>query len=236
MNRFDEIAGEYDEDIYPLNEKEFVTPTVEKLAELAPGNDVLELAVGTGRIAIPLAERGFQVTGMDISEGMLQELHKKSDRVKTLVGDMRNVAVDAQFDLVYLIFNGITYALTLDDQVATIQNAARHLRSGGVLVIETFVPRVHEIVGDNRAPFALEEDFIGYDEYDRVNQKLISKQFDLSEDQVASHQTEHRYVWPSELELMGRLAGLEVAYKWGDWTGEALTNDSDDMIIIFRKK
>ena len=132
MNRFDEIAQDYDEDIYPLNEEEFVLPTVESLAELAPGKDVLELAVGTGRIAIPLAERGFNVTGIDISEGMLSELKKKSGTVKTLIGDMRDVSISETFDLVYLIFNGISYALTLEDQVATLKNAARHLKTGGM--------------------------------------------------------------------------------------------------------
>lgn len=235
MNKFDEIAQDYDEDIYPLNEKEFVLPTVNRLVELAPGKDVLELAVGTGRIAIPLAERGFNVTGVDISAGMLTELNKKDNSVTTLVGDMRDVTLSDTFDLVYLIFNGISYALTLQDQVATLKNAARHLKTGGLLVIETFVPRVHEIVGDNRAPFALEEDFIGFDEYDRINQKVTSYQYDLSAGQVASYQTEHRYVWPSELELMGEIAGLEVVARWGSWDKEPLTNDSDDMIIVFQK-
>ena len=235
MNRFDEIAQDYDEDIYPLNEEEFVLPTVERLAELALGKDILELAVGTGRIAIPLAERGFNVTGIDISEGMLWELKKKSDTVKTLVGDMRDVSISETFDLAYLIFNGISYALTLEDQLATLKNAARHLKTGGMLVIETFVPRLHEIVGDNRAPFALEEDFIGFDEYDRINQTVVSHQYDLSAGQVASYQTEHRYVWPSELELMGKLAGLEVVARWGRWDKEALTNDSGDMIFVFQK-
>ena len=235
MNEFDEIAQEYDESIYSLNEKEFVLPTVDRLAELAPGRDVLELAVGTGRIAIPLSERGFNVTGVDISEGMLTELNKRTKSVKTLVGDMRDVTLSETFDLVYLIFNGISYAATLQDQVATLKNAVRHLKQGGVLVIETFVLRVHEIVGDNRAPFALEEDFIGFDEYDRINQKLVSHQYDLSAGQVASYQTEHRYVWPSELELMGQLAGVELVARWGSWDKEALTNDSDDMIFVFQK-
>lgn len=235
MNKFDEIAKDYDEDIYPLNEEEFVRPTVERLIELAPGKEVLELAVGTGRIAIPLAQRGLNVTGVDISTGMIAELQKKSTAVTTLVGDMRDIALPETFDLVYIIFNGISYLQTLKDQVATLKNAARHLKAGGVLVIETFIPRVHEIVGDNRAPFALEEDYIGYDEYDRINQKLVSYQYDLSEGQVASYQTEHRYVWPSELELMGELAGLEVIYRWGSWDKEPLTNDSDDMIFVFRK-
>lgn len=236
MSEFDAISKDYDEDIYPMNERDFVMPTVDKLAELAPGNKILELGVGTGRIAIPLAEKGFEVTGIDVSTGMINELHKKSNQVTTRVADMRNVELDQKFDLVFLIFNGITYALTLEDQLATIKNAAHHLKKDGLFVIETFLPRVHEIVGDNRAPFALEEDFIGFDEYDRINQKLISKQYDLSNDCVASHQTEHRYIWPSELNLMGQLAGLEVLHTWGDWSSSALTNDSDDMIFVFRKR
>lgn len=236
MNNFDEIAKDYDDDIYPLNEKEFVVPTVDKLTALAPGKKVLELAVGTGRIAIPLAERGFEVTGVDISSQMIAELHKKSSQVTTFVGDMKDIQIPALFDMVLLVFNGITYAQTLEEQVATMKNAAHHLKPGGVLVVETFIPRVHEIVGDSRAPFALEETYIGYDEYDRINQKLVSFQYDLSGETVASHQTEHRYVWPGELELMGQLVGLEVVHKWGGWDEAPLDNESDDMIFIFRKK
>ena len=237
MNQFDEIAADYDESIYPLSERDFVLPTVEKLAELAPGKKILELAVGTGRIANPLAQRGFDMTGLDISEQMLKQLKQKKDgkQVEIVLGDMQIADLNEEFDLIYLIFNSITYIKTLEGQLATIQNAAKHLKPDGLFVLESFVPRVHEIVGDEIAPFSLEDDFIGFDQYERISQQITSYQFDLSGEHVASHKTVHRYIWPSELQLMGKLAGLEIIHQWGNWQGEPLKQEDDDMIMVFKK-
>lgn len=235
---FDEFAEDYDEDIYPMNEDEFVLPTVETLAKLAPGKDLLELAVGTGRIAIPLAERGFQVTGVDNAARMLDVLRIKQggEKIETVAADMSQVRLGREFDLVYLIFNGITYLLRLEDQVACFQNAARHLRPGGVFVMETFIPRVDQIVKDETAFYAVEETYLGFDKYDRINQLLTSYQYDLSGEKVNSFQSKHRYVWPSELELMGQLAGLELVAKWGGWEGEPLTGEADNCILVWKKR
>lgn len=234
---FDDFAEEYDEDIYPMNEDEFVLPTVTTLAKLAPGKEVLELAVGTGRIAIPLAERGFHVTGVDKAARMLEVLAIKSggEKVETVAADMSQVRLEKAFDLVYLIFNGITYLLSLEEQVACFRNAARHLRPGGVFVLETFIPRVDQIVKEETAFYALEETYIGFDKYDRINQLLTSYQYDLSGEKLNSFQSKHRYVWPSELELMGQLAGMELEAKWSSWEGDPLTGEADNCIMVWRK-
>lgn len=234
---FDAFAKDYDEDIYPLNEKEFVVPTVDALEKLAPGKAILEWAVGTGRIAIPLANRGFQLTGVDNSSAMLEVLHSKrgGKQIETVMGDMSQVNLEREFDLAYLVFNGITYLLSLEEQLACFQNAARHLRPGGVFVLETFIPRVDQIVKDEIAPYALEETYLGFDKYDRVNQLLTSYQYDLSGKKLNAHQSQHRYVWPSELELMGKLAGLELMHSWGSWEGEPLTAEADNCIMVWQK-
>lgn len=234
---FDEVASDYDEDIYPLNEKEFVKPTVEVLESLAHGKDILELAAGTGRIAIPLAERGFHLSAVDLSPAMLQQLNKKysGKGIETFVGNMKTIALQKQFDLVYLIFNGISYLLNIDDQVACFQNAARHLKPGGIFLIETFLPKMDKIVLDDAAPYALGEEYIGFDKYDRVQQLITSYQFDLSGEKVKKHQTQHRYAWPSEMELMGKLAGLDLIARWGNWDKEELTSEDENCIMVWKK-
>lgn len=234
---FDDFAEDYDEDIYPMNEDEFVLPTVTTLAKLAPGKELLELAVGTGRIAIPLAERGFHVTGVDKAARMLEVLAIKpgGEKIETVAADMSQVRLEKEFDLVYLIFNGITYLLSLEEQVACFRNAARHLRPGGVFVLETFIPRVDQIVKEETAFYALEETYIGFDKYDRINQLLTSYQYDLSGEKLNSFQSKHRYVWPSELELMGQLAGLDLEARWSSWEGDPLTGEADNCIMVWRK-
>ncbi|UJF16312.1 methyltransferase domain-containing protein [Jeotgalibaca sp. MA1X17-3] len=234
---FDEIASVYDEDIYPLNEKEFVNPTVEVLAGLASGTDILELAAGTGRITIPLAKRGFQVSAVDISPAMIQILEEKhsEENIKTFIGDMKNIQLDQTFDLIYLVFNGITYLKDLNEQVDCFKNAARHLKPGGLFLIETFLPKLDKIIMDQTAPYALEEEYIGFDKYDLINQTLTSYQFDLSGERINKFQTKHRYVWPSEMELMGNLAGLKLIKKWGNWEKDELSSEHDECILVWQK-
>ena len=238
MNSFDKIANDYDEDIYPLNTREFVLPTVDILEKLSPGKDVLEFAVGTGRIAIPLSKRGFQLWGMDDSKKMLEVLSKKegNQNVHIVYGDMSKTKLDKQFDMVYLIFNGITYLLDLEKQVDCFQNAANHLKPGGIFVIETFIPRIDQIVKDDIAPYALEEEYLGFDKYDRINQIVTSYQYNLASKDTESYQTKHRYLWPSELELMGKLTGFELLHKWENWEEEPLTSTSEDCIMVWKKK
>lgn len=234
---FDEIASVYDEDIYPLNEKEFVNPTVEVLAELTPGDDILELAAGTGRIAIPLAKRGFQLSAVDLSPAMLQVLEKKysKENIKTVIGDMKNIQLNQTFDLIYLIFNGITYLKDLNEQVSCFKNAARHLKPGGLFLIETFLPKLDKIIMNQVAPYALEEEYVGFDQYDLINQILTSYQFDLSGEKINKFQTKHRYVWPSEMELMGNLAGLKLIKKWGNWEKDELSSEHEECIMVWQK-
>ena len=236
-NHFDKIAHDYDEDIYPLNDPAFVTPTVEAIESLAPGKKILEFGVGTGRIALPLAKKGFDVTGVDISPKMLTELKIKAGETTIQVheGEMSSISLNEKYDLAYCIFNGISYLLTLAEQVAFLKNASRHLNKGGIFLLETFIPRVEQILKDDTAPYALEEDYLGFDKYNRIEQLVTSYQFDLSSPDVERFESTHRYVWPSELELMGQLAGMELLHRWGEWDGEPLSNESANVIMVWRK-
>ena len=229
---------DYDDDIYPLNTNEFIQPTVKALMSLAKGKDILEFGIGTGRIAIPLAKKGYQLSGIDYSKEMLAVLNRKKGSIDMLTyhGDMTLTRLDKSFDLVYLIFNGITYLLTLDEQLECFYNASRHLKSGGRFVVETFIPKVDQIVKDNVAPYALEEGYIGFDKYNLINQNMTSYQYSISEDgKSESYQTTHRYIWPSELALMGKLAGFKLIHQWQDWEGNDLEPGSDDCIMVFEK-
>lgn len=238
MTIFDNIAEDYDEDIYPLNTNEFIQPTVKALMSLSKGKDILEFGIGTGRIAIPLAKKGYQLSGIDYSKEMLAVLNRKKGSIDMLTyhGDMTLTRLDKSFDLVYLIFNGITYLLTLDEQLECFYNASRHLKMGGRFVVETFIPKVDQIVKDNVAPYALEEGYIGFDKYNLINQNMTSYQYSISEDgKSESYQTTHRYIWPSELALMGKLAGFKLIHQWQDWEGNDLEPGSDDCIMVFEK-
>ena len=234
---FDEIASVYDEDIYPLNEKEFIKPVIKVLKSLSVGKNILEFGAGTGRIAIPLAKEGFTVSAVDLSPAMLRVFGEKlnNEPIELVVGDMKNIQLNKKYGMVYLVFNGITYLLRLEDQLACFQNAANHLEPGGVFLIETFLPQMDKIAMDQAVPYALEEEYVGFDKYDLVNQRLTSYQFDLSSEKINKFKTEHRYLWPSEMELMGKLVGLELIEKWGNWDKEPLTSKDDNCIMVWKK-
>ena len=229
-----EVAARYDADSADMFAPEVVEPAVDVLAELAGDGAALELGIGTGRIAIPLAARGVRVHGIDLSDAMLAQLHVKpgAECIATTVGDFATATVDGRFSLVYVVFNTIGNLMTQDAQVACFENAARHLEPGGCFVIEVGVPAPHQ----THRLFDVSDSHVGIDEYDPVNQGLVSHHYSRTADGTFAHGSIRlRYVWPSELDLMARIAGLTLRDRWSTWTREPFTRLSTKHISVWQR-
>ncbi len=213
-------------------------PTVELLAALAGDGGALELAVGTGRVALPLAARGVRVSGIELSPDMVAQLRAKpgGDAIPVTIGDMTSTRVDGTFRLVYLVFNTIGNVGTQDRQVACFRNAAAHLEPGGAFVVEVGVPDLRRLVpGQDAVVFAHSPGYVGYDRYDDlVAQHAVSHHFVADGSGVREFRTPFRYVWPSELDLMAQLAGLELAERWADWDRSPFTGESTSHVSVWR--
>jgi SAM-dependent methyltransferase len=232
------VAAVYDEHSASMVDPAVVGPAVERLAALAEGGRVLEFAIGTGRIALPLAERGVPVAGIDNSGAMLERLREKpgAERVETSVGDMAATRVDGEFSLVYLVFNTIFNVTTQDGQVACFQNAAAHLRSGGRFVIEARVPELQRLpLGQTVLPWRADPHALSYYVYDVVSQRLTGRHYYLQEGRIQPSPIEMRYAWPSELDLMARLAGMRLEHRWGGWSREPFTALSPSHVSVYAK-
>jgi SAM-dependent methyltransferase len=215
-----------------------VTPVVDTLAELAGQGAALEFGIGTGRIALPLAERGVRVAGIDSSDAMVARLRAKpgGEDVEVAIGDFATTRVDGEFSLVYLVFNTINNLVTQDAQVACFENAAAHLGGGGRFVIEVGVPDLQNLpVGQTIIPFHAGPGGIGFDVYDVVTQRFSSQHYDFTEGRVEAFPYEFRYVWPSELDLMARLAGMRLEHRWAGWRREPFTNLSRAHVSVYEK-
>ncbi len=212
-----------------------VDPVVAFLAERARGGAALELGVGTGRIALPLAERGLQVHGIDLSDAMVARLKAKpgGDRIPVVIGDFATAKVDGTFTLVYLVYNTIQNLTTQDAQVACFENAAAHLEPGGCFVIEVGLP---DVKGERLRMFDFGDRHIGIDEYDFANQGLVSHHYTRGEDGSFRYGAgPFRYVWPSELDLMARIAGLTPTERYSGWNGEPFTSESTKLVAVWQK-
>jgi SAM-dependent methyltransferase len=233
------VAAEYDDPDDEMFGSEAISAAVAVLSDLAGGGTAVEFAVGTGRLAIPLAETGVQVYGVDFSEPMLAELRKKegASSVSVTVGDMTSTQVCGGANLVYLAYNTIMNLRTQSQQVACFRNAAAHLGSGGRFLIENLVPQLHRLPpGETIAPFDISTNHLGFDEYvDRANQISISHHYDIDGDRVRICSPAFRYVWPSELDLMAELAGMTLESRWSDWHGSPFTSDSISHVSVWRK-
>jgi hypothetical protein len=238
-NLFDApIARTYDETSAAMFEPEVIEPTVSFLSSLAGGGSALEFAVGTGRIAIPLRAAGIKVSGIELSQAMVDEMRRKpgSAEIPVVVGDMSSAKVNGEFQLVYLVFNTISNLTTQRQQVACFCNAAQHLSSGGYFVIEDCVPRVHKLGnGQTILPFEVTPEHIGFDEYDLLNQTLISHHYWFDDDNARTFQSKHRYAWPQEYDLMAYVAGLELHERWSDWNRDPFSAESTKHISVWRK-
>jgi SAM-dependent methyltransferase len=234
----EEVAGKYDSPGTGMFSDDVVTPTVDFLEKLAAGGNVLEMAIGTGRIAIPLSQRGVKVSGTDFSQAMIDVLYEKVDRetIPTVVGDMSEVQVEGEFSLVYLVFNTISNLLTQEAQINCFKNAARHLSMGGRFVIELWVPELRKLPpGQDAVVFESRDGYIGLDTYDILHQHVVSHHFTFDDNNEAKlNRSRHRYIWPSELDLMARIAGFELESRYADWDYSDFTSESRSHVSVYR--
>lgn len=235
-----EVAARYDATLGAMASPEVLGPTVDLLAGLAGDGAALELAVGTGRVALPLAARGVAVSGIELSPDMVAQLRTKPDghEIPVVIGDMATTRVEGTFRLVYLLYNTIGNVETQDRQVDCFANAAAHLEPGGCFLIEVGVPDLRRLVpGQDAVVFAHSPGYVGYDRYDDlVAQHAVSHHFVADRSGAREVRTPFRYVWPSELDLMARLAGLELAHRWADWHRSPFTADSPSHVSVWRKE
>ena len=234
-----ETARRYDTPGTGMFAPEVLGPTVDRLVALADGGRALELAIGTGRVAVPLAERGVPVTGIELSPHMVEQLRTKVDEatIPVVVGDMATATAPGEFSLVYLVFNTIANLLTQEEQVACFRNAARHLTPGGRFVIELWVPELRKLPpGVSATVWHNEPGYIGLDTYDVLHQRVVSHHFRFDDGRQAElGRMQHRYIWPSELDLMGQLAGFALESRHADWSGEEFTEDSRSHVSVYRR-
>jgi SAM-dependent methyltransferase len=234
---FDEpIAARYDDSSSEMFDDAVVGPTVDLLAELAGGGRALEFAIGTGRIALPLAARGVPVSGIELSEAMAARLRAKpgADAIDVTIGDIATTRVEGSFSLVYLVFNTIENLTTQAGQVACFRNAAAHLEPDGRFLIEVAVPGLQGLPpGQTFQVFDVGDRHVGIDEYDVATQGLISHHLELVDGTFERTSMPFRYVWPSELDLMAELAGMRLRERWDGWTREPFTAASRQHVSVW---
>jgi SAM-dependent methyltransferase len=234
----EQVAAKFDERYAYQADPAVLDPIVDLLAELAADGAALEFGIGTGRIALPLAQRGVRVHGIDLSESMVARLRAKpgAEEIGVTVGDLASTAVDGEFSLVYLVANTIMNLTTQDEQVACFVNAAKHLEPGGCFVIEVVVPGLQRLPpGETFQPFDVSATHLGFDEYDVARQGLVSHHYWITGGEVDIVSPPFRYVWPSELDLMARIAGMTLRERWSDWTREQFTSDSTKHVSVWEK-
>ena len=217
------VAARYDETSAEMFDPAVVDPVVRFLAVLAGDGAALELGIGTGRIALPLAHRGVPVHGIDLSEAMVARLRAKpgAERIDVTIGDFATTAIGRPFSVAYLVFNTIMNLTTQDEQVACFQNVAAHLQQGGCFVIEVQVPALQRLPpGETVRAFTVSDTRLGFDEREG-RLEVVSAPF--------------RYVWPAELDLMARLAGMTLRERWGGWKGEPFTAESTGHVSVWQK-
>ena len=231
------VAARYDDDA-EIFDPAVVDPVVDLLVELAGNGRALELGIGTGRIALPLAQRGVPVHGIELSKAMAARLRAKpgGEDIGVTIGDFATTTVDGTFSVAYLVFNTIMNLTTQDGQVACFQNAAAHLEPGGCFVIEVGVPGIQGLQpGETFRVFHVSENRWGFDEYDVPNQGLISHHFEIVDGRAERLSIPFRYAWPSELDLMAQLAGMRLRDRWGGWKREPFTSDSRKHVSVWEK-
>ena len=236
---FDErVAARYDESEAELFDPAAVDPAVDFLVELAGSGRALELGIGTGRIALPLAQRGVPVHGIELSKAMVARLHEKpgGEDIAVSIGDFATTTVDGTFSVAYLVFNTILNLTTQAAQVACFRNVAAHLELGGCFVIEVGIPGLQRLPpGETMQVFYVSETGWGFDEYDVARQGLTSHHFEIVDGRVERLSVPFRYAWPSELDLMAELAGMRLRERWSGWEREPFTSDSRKHVSVWEK-
>ena len=233
-----DAAARYDTPGTGMFAPEVLGPTVDRLAALAGDGRALEFAIGTGRVAVPLRERGVPVAGIEIAIPMIDGLRTKVDEatIPVIAGDMATATAPGEFSLVYLVFNTISNLQTQAEQVACFRNAARHLGPGGRFVIELWVPELRALPPGRQATvWRCDPGYIGLDTYDVLRQHIVSHHFTFGDSQQARlSRSPHRYIWPAELDLMGQLAGFELESRHADWSGSEFTAESRSHVSVYR--
>jgi SAM-dependent methyltransferase len=238
----DEAAQNYDTPGVGMFADRILVPTIDVLAELADGGRAVEFAIGTGRVAIPLSLAGVSVTGIELSTAMLARLREKigADELPVVKGDMTTASAGGGFALAYLVFNTISNLLTQEEQIACFRNAARHLRPGGRFVIELWVPQLRSLPPGHGATVEVSEPgYLLVDTYDTLQQLVISHHVRFDSQVTGGRdarigRSPHRYIWPSELDLMARLAGFELESRWADWDRNTFTAESGSHVSVYR--
>ena len=230
----EDVVRRYDDPTGEMFQLAAIDPVVEFLAELAGDGAALELGIGTGRIALPLAQRGVRVHGIDLSEAMVAKLREKpgGDEIPVAIGDFATTRVEGTFSLAYLVFNTINNLTTQDEQVACFQNVAAHLEPGGCFLIEVVLP---DLKGEKLRIFDFSDKHVGVDEYHVAGQGLISHHYTKHEGTFDYSWGPFRYVWPSELDLMARIAGLTPRERWSGWEREPFTSVSEKLVGVWEK-
>jgi SAM-dependent methyltransferase len=238
-NYFDDrIAKGYDAKWADTFAPEVVDPAVNFLADLIGTGAALELGIGTGRLALPLTRRGVRVHGIELSRAMVSQLQAKpgADEIDVTIGDFATTKVDLAFTLAYLVRNTIMNLTTQDDQVECFRNVAAHLEPGGCFVIEVLVPALQRLPpGETIQAFSVTPTHIGFDEIDVATQTNVSHHYWVADGRIETFAAPFRYVWPSELDLMARLAGMTLRERWSSWDRAPFTSDSREHISVWEK-
>ncbi len=236
---FDErVAATYDDSDPEMSDPGVVDPVIDFLVEIAGSGRALELGIGTGRIALSLAQRGVPVHGIELSKAMVARLRAKpgGEDISVTIGDFATTAVDGTFFVAYLVFNTIMNLTTQAAQVACFRNVAAHLQPGGCFVIEVGVPDLRRLpYGERFVIFDASETHWGMDEYDVANQGLTSHHFEVRNGKIEKSSGPFRYVWPAELDLMAAMAGMELRERWSGWKREPFTSDSRQHVSVWEK-
>jgi SAM-dependent methyltransferase len=234
----EQVAARYDDSSWEMFEPDVVDPVVDFLVGLAGDGAALELGIGTGRIALPLARRGVRVHGIDLSEAMVARLRAKpgAEEIGVTIGDFATTKVGGTFSLAYLVFNTIMNLTSQDEQVACFQNVNAHLEPGGCFVIEVALPALQRLPpGETFRPFHVSATRLGFDEYDIASQGLISHHWTVVDGKLDVWSIPFRYVWPAELDLMARLAGMTPRERWSGWKREPFTSESTKLVGVWEQ-
>jgi Methyltransferase domain len=236
---FDEWIAQRYETLWPeLFDEALIAATVSVLAELADTGPALEFGVGTGRIALPLSRSGVEVHGIELSPAMVERLRAEpgGSAVRVTIGDFASVTAGEEFRLVYLVRNTITNVTTQAGQVDVFRNAARHLSADGYFLIENYVPALRLLPpGQTTRVFTATPAHLGYEDYDVATQIAVSHHWWTLDGAPRNFSSRHRYVWPSELDLMAQMAGMTIQSRWSGWNREPFTDQSSSHVSVWRK-
>ena len=236
---FDErVAATYDEIHADLAGPEIVNSTVAFLVDLVGSGNALEFGIGTGRIALPLTDRGVIVHGIEMSRAMVAKLVEKPKgaEIPVTIGDFATAATGESYSIVFLLFNTIMNLTTQAAQVDCFRNAAAHLEPGGHFVVEVMVPQLRELSTSRRCHvFGVSEKKWGIDEYDTSTQSVITHHLKFTNGKIERSSVPFRYVWPGELDLMAQIAGMTLSGRWENWRKDAFTNESHSHISVWEK-